>query len=206
MKKIARLIITLDCSRHCDYCVNEYESTTKQMKPITKVKELAKYDEILITGGEPMLRPERTFKIVHGLRIAYPKKKLYLYTALFHPMLFKILPYLDGMHFTLHKRSSSTDGQNFHYMQDVLSNTWNKKKSFRLYIHPEYPYSLQLWPIVWKRVEMKPWIKEEDMCLPPNEELLILKSQHKQTATVREITSSRKYVRKELESRGVNFI
>ena len=87
MKK-ARIIITLDCNRKCIGCVNTYTSTIQQAKYLTSLNQLPdKLEEIIITGGETMLRPIKTFRIVKELRNKYSLTKIYMYTAWFKPFI-----------------------------------------------------------------------------------------------------------------------
>ena len=51
MKKTARVIITYDCPRDCQSCCNKHIGDVPQVK----FEDLLSYEEIVITGGEPML-------------------------------------------------------------------------------------------------------------------------------------------------------
>lgn len=98
----ARLIITLKCNRSCSYCVN----TPEMIALATKIPDLSlldKFDTICVTGGEPMLQPARTAKIIHELKRRRQSRKIYLYTA-FATMDILIMLFngLNGVHYTLH--------------------------------------------------------------------------------------------------------
>lgn len=191
MKRTARVIITLDCKRNCPYCVNKYESIKKIMKPIGSFTEVEDYQEILITGGEPMLNPPKTGAMIFNLRTAYPKKTLYLYTAKYHHEIWKIIPFLNGVHYSIHEKATEIEVMEFHQFQDTLylRDLW-KKKSFRLYVNPENHYGITIRPKLWSRVEIKPWIPEDEMCLPPHEDLFILDLAKKRENVI-PITNSR---------------
>ena len=64
----ARVIVTMKCNRKCKGCCNEH------LGEINRVvfEDLFKYDEISITGGEPMLMSERVVEMVHRLRLNSP--------------------------------------------------------------------------------------------------------------------------------------
>lgn len=72
-----RVFVTEKCNRRCRSCIK------KQMRAMKKVtfEDLKKYDEIIITGGEPMLISERCVEMVHRLRFQGYTGKIYLYTA-----------------------------------------------------------------------------------------------------------------------------
>ena len=61
----ARVIVTKKCNRKCKGCCNE------RLGLIDKVsfEDLFKYEEICITGGEPMLMSERVVEMIHRLRL-----------------------------------------------------------------------------------------------------------------------------------------
>ena len=92
MKKVSkiRVSITRECCYKCVYCHNE-TSTCEDKKFMTlenfkKVLEYTKsndikFDEIRITGGEPMLNPE-CFDILSYITDNYPKAKIGLNTSL----------------------------------------------------------------------------------------------------------------------------
>lgn len=50
----ARVIVTLECNRHCENCCNTGDAFLGY-KVLTDINELLAYEEIIITGGEPML-------------------------------------------------------------------------------------------------------------------------------------------------------
>lgn len=73
----ARVIVTKKCNRKCKGCCNE------RLGLIDKVsfEDLFKYEEICITGGEPMLMSERVVEMIHRLRLQGYTGKIWLYTA-----------------------------------------------------------------------------------------------------------------------------
>lgn len=165
--KTARLIVTLDCNRKCHYCCN----TPEMLASATKINDLSvlkDYDEICITGGEPMLNPKRTLNIL--IELDYYNKPLYLYTALFHPELYALIHFLDGVHYTLHTNTTRTDLENLSHMHSLI--TQFPGKSYRLYVQKDIDKITHIVPSLWTRLEIKQWIKE---CpLPENETLFIL--------------------------------
>lgn len=181
----ARLIITLDCNRKCHYCCN----TPEMLASATKIKDLSElddYKEILITGGEPMLNPERTLAIVQHLnhlgKVYWDKhkelRKIYLYTALaaddpgwLYSMLFSGL---DGIHYTLHYNCTAHDRITGIEVIEDLSKEFPTSKSFRLYMDSEVEHQVTIIPQRWSRIQSFKFI--EDCPLPENEKLFILEN------------------------------
>lgn len=180
MIKIARLIITFDCNRRCPHCCNKYKSMQRLMRPVDSLKELASYDQVLITGGEPMLNPPRTLGFAKALKQQRPDRPVFLYTALYDPRIADLLSTLDGVHYTLHAPVASKDMVGFENFQDLIlrrgARDWVSHRpasSYRLYIDSSVSWTIALIPPAWRRVEVKPWILEKDLVLPPGEDLLV---------------------------------
>ena len=63
-----------------------------------------------ITGGEPLLAVEVTRDLLSQLREQLsPVPKLWLYTSIYRAGLMDLLPYLDGVQYTLHAPASARD-------------------------------------------------------------------------------------------------
>ena len=171
--KIARLIVTWACRRDCDNCCNKMPGLRESAKPCS-VADLKDYDQVLITGGEPMLYPAQVLKLIRQLRSqrTAAEQKVFLYTALYTPELRQLVPELDGVHFTLHYPLKRGDVQGFYMFQDHIGYL-DKGKSFRLYIEPRITKSITIVPNVWSRLEVKPWLTE--CSLPDGETLLKLR-------------------------------
>lgn len=176
-KTTARVLITKECNRNCDYCCNKYTAIMKQMKEINNIWQLMDYSNICITGGEPLLNPKRTLNIIRQIRYAFPYKTIYLYTARFlYPpdRMEPIVEEVDGVHFTIHSETAFVEYHCFDLLQDWLYTKYvyynDYKKSFRLYVHPQAE-KIRLIPKLWARVEVKPWLEEHECCLPEHEDL-----------------------------------
>lgn len=168
-KTKARVIITMDCPRNCKYCCNKYNSIIRQAKRIESVTFLSDYDQVYVTGGEPMYQPGRLIGILQQL--AKQQSEVFLYTALFKPEMATILPLVKGVHFSLHAPVSNDDIAGFNEFQRMISKWFG---SYRLYIDPEIDESIAVKPSVWSRVEIKPWLLEHETQLPVGEDLFIL--------------------------------
>lgn len=166
----ARVLVTQNCPRSCPNCCNNYPSLKKLMKPC-KLEDLLKYDEIMITGGEPMLEPHRVFTVLEYLiRNNTKNPKLYLYTALYTPKLKDILQFMEGVHFTLHAPVTEEDMLGFEAFQELIKDF---PGTARLYIEQGVEYPVRIIPNRWHRVEVKRWLKDGE-CPLPEDDLLVL--------------------------------
>ena len=182
--KQARLLITYKCPRTCPGCCNTYSKIMAGAKPLYDINQLKDYDVIMLTGGEPMLFPDRVIKIANILSKVAPKAKIFMYSA-WHDSdsdLSRVLSHIDGVHFTLHSQSDDKDIEAFHKFQNVASHYTGK--SFRLYVDKALPLELQkkikIKRSVWTRVEIKPWASEDELLatqpagIPAGEEMFVL--------------------------------
>jgi len=158
---------------------------------IESLSELEHYEHISLTGGEPMLYPEFTEKVVDALNAQDAmNRKIYLYTAKWDGMLNKLAKYgkVDGIHYTLHasteymedegRRLSASDQTGYRMIQKVAvlnKVSYKNDISFRSYIDPNIDDSVAINPQAWDRLEIKPWIESGD-CELPEDKLFILKN------------------------------
>ena len=179
----ARVLITRECLKDCQGCCNNYNQIMKGAQYINHINELPfDLDEILITGGEPLLRPSRTFRIVKTLAANYPDSKLYLYSAFYSPALEVMIPYLNGLHYTIHKNETAWDIELFNALQDLLTRYKRKwaKKSFRLYIENGVKIVFRIKAYSWSNIRITKWLTEKELLekqpngLPLGESLYIL--------------------------------
>jgi organic radical activating enzyme len=76
------------------------------------------FDEVILTGGEPMLDGEKLVGIAQSLRKT--KAKIYVYTALIPGIeILNVLKAVDGLTISLHKEE---DLDNFFLLADHLNN------------------------------------------------------------------------------------
>ena len=171
MKK-ARVIITQRCSRNCSYCCNKHEHIRNAAIPINNLGEIPHRDEINITGGEPMEVPFLTHKMLFEAQ-AFGFKTVYLYTARYTKYFERLLPLVDGVQFTLHAKATRTDIVDFHHVQNLAC--LNPEKSFRLAMDGRIQERMTLIPRAWTDIKMKLWRTEENVCIPPDETLYVLR-------------------------------
>lgn len=199
----ARLLVTRRCFRACPGCCNIRIGTPEIPEPrrVSGVRDLLGFDEIMITGGEPMLLmndPENdpVTSLLAELRAAGYTGRIYLYTAKFKlDALERVLPYLDGIHYTVHAPPPAWSGIPWNaWGRDDVDTAWTDVSdwfdfqcwaagaklafpnlSLRAYLDPRFPLKLELLPgIGWTRLEVKPWIDDGRCPLPAGEELLEL--------------------------------
>ena len=101
MKKL-RLLLFEKCNRRCKGCCNnEWD-----LEALPICYNYSGYDEIMLTGGEPMLRPDLVRQVVREIR-EQSNAKIYLYTAKVDDLKasLDIIKRIDGMTVTLHEQA-----------------------------------------------------------------------------------------------------
>lgn len=164
-----RLLLFKDCNRNCRGCCNK-GFDLDSLPPLDPYLygSFQGYDNIILTGGEPMLDPFLIKKMVTAIR-TQTGTPIILYTAKYdNPReLLSILKLVDGLTVTLHTPKDVTAFSVFNNLvnQDV---DFFKEKSLRLNVFYNVPLktlknNLQLWKVK-KNIH---WIK--DCPLPSNE-------------------------------------
>ncbi len=177
METTARVIITQECERGCAGCCNTYNAVMSQAKSIADVSELAAFDVVCITGGEPMLDPEKTLAIIKEVRRSCSGALVYLYTSQMNAAMPAMLDAVDGMQYSLHAEALEEDVADFQRFQDAIE---GRHGSFRLYVDVTVGIPLAIRPNLWRRVEIKPWMTEDQLLecgpggLPEGESLFVL--------------------------------
>ena len=104
--KTLRLLLFSACNRDCDQCCNK----DWDLKALPIERDFTQYDEVLLTGGEPMLSPRRVWEAVEHIRAQNTTAKIHLYTAMVRPVLVDLLRHnLDGVTLTLHDQNDVTE-------------------------------------------------------------------------------------------------
>lgn len=171
MKDTARLIVTYDCERNCPGCCNKNGSV--KAREIYSVMELSEYKEIVITGGEPFLRPKNLLDFIRRLKKVNRRCKVYIYTAcLYLDVYDRILNLVDGITVTLHAEATDEDIRDLKYMSEHL---WGEMIDMRLFIDTRVYDRYNL-----RNIKMETWdvvrkLEWKEVCdLADNEELLYL--------------------------------
>jgi len=94
-----RLIITDQCGRQCPGCCNKQFD----LDSLPRVSDFTGYDMIMITGGEPMLNPVRTLRIIRDIQVQ-ASCPIIVYTAHVRNIdaVLMLLYFIDGLTVTLH--------------------------------------------------------------------------------------------------------
>lgn len=169
MKKL-RLLFTKDCNRSCPgYCNKDWNlDALKQVKHFN-------YDEILITGGEPLLYPKKLIGYIQAIR-AISKAKIYIYTALtvqnrtFKPI-YDVIKVVDGITLTLHVQMDIQGLK--HVLYSIKYDTKTQKafenKSLRLNVFKGIDIS---------ELDLSDWVVQDNMvwvenCPLPKDEVFL---------------------------------
>lgn len=156
MKKL-RLLITKNCNKNCSGCCNNQWDLSK----LPVCTSYAGYDEIMITGGEPMTEPLRVQRLIRAIRKENTFAKIILYTTDLATVLFYCLDWmLDGLTVTIHDRYDAR-----HFVESEREANFDESLSLRLNIFK----GISIFPLKhkWKIKEDIEWI--ENCPLPENE-------------------------------------
>ncbi len=171
-EKIARVIVTFDCSRNCDYCVNKDPGTMFEAKVIAEIEQVAYRRQIIITGGEPA-EYKPLINVLTRIKELNPAGLVYLYSASFNDNIKKALPFIDGFTFTLHDHYITADLNALIEIQQYPG-ILDRILSMRLCLGPNITKSLPITPAVWEQIKVKTWKKRGEPCLPDPEDLYVL--------------------------------
>lgn len=167
MKKTLRLIYTPICNRSCEGCCNKDFDLPHLPRP-----KHFMYDEIFITGGEPLLFLDEVIGFIKAIRLV-SDAKIYVYTAYLSATgassFFKMLKYVDGITLTLHE---PRDWQLFQQLESVarVKPHLFDGKSMRLNIFKEVGAEVEKVSKHWRVKNNIEWIV--NCPLPPNEVLM----------------------------------
>lgn len=122
MKKL-RLLMCNECNRNCNGCCNKGWDLDR----LPVCLNFIGYDLIMLTGGEPMLRPNVVKYAIEVIREVNPHAKIIMYTAYRQdPMaVVHMLDRLDGITITLHEQE---DLEPFLNLCELIVSTGRKEK------------------------------------------------------------------------------
>lgn len=118
MNKKLRLLVTTRCRNKCPMCCNNQFDFSK-----LPVVDRWDYDEIMITGGEPLLFGNNLLGIILSIKdiieVTGNTTKIFVYTSVCdYEKVLDILPEINGIVLTPHKES---DIQDFIQLNNFLS-------------------------------------------------------------------------------------
>jgi organic radical activating enzyme len=121
--KILRLLVTKECNRNCKGCCNK--DWDLDNLPIVNHYN---YEEIILTGGEPLLYLDEVTDLIREIR-KKSKAKIYLYTAFVeneYDSIFNILNCVDGITLTLHTQKDILPFEKLDKKMQQILEPWTK--------------------------------------------------------------------------------
>lgn len=181
MKKTVRVIVTYDCPRHCENYCNEHIGDV----PEVMFEDLLKYEELVITGGEPMMLAPRVVEMIHRLRAKGYIGKIWLYTSQIKTARWAdraVLNEVDGIIYTLHHKPSQTDLRDARKLNKYIAGYLDNRKHDRSdrFLIDSRCYTEEVLSIIglydtgmhhWTSVKPLEW-KDDECPLPEGEELV----------------------------------
>jgi len=166
MKKL-RLLVTDKCNRACPGCCNK----EWDLSALPKCTSYEGYDEVILTGGEPMLVPGRLMSIIMDIKIENPDALIYMYSAkMDDPVAMRdILKYIDGVCLTVHEYKDGCHFVDLDWCLRTNSAFKIKDKSLRLNIFKESGFQLR-YMNDWQIKYDLEWIKN---CPLPKDEVFM---------------------------------
>jgi len=158
-----RLLLWRECNRKCEDCCNQYWD----LNALKKTTNFKGYSEILLTGGEPMLKPLTVAKICTEIK-RQTDAPIYMYTAKIDCLVSiesLLHGWIDGITLTLHEQK---DVQHFAVLNYNLL-LKDIRKSFRLNVFKGIDIS-GIDTRLWKVKDNMVWDKE---CPLPKDEVLM---------------------------------
>ena len=164
MNKKLRLLVTTECPNKCPMCCNNSWDFSK-----LPVVDRWNYDEIMITGGEPLLYDIVVIDLIQNIKnicrvMGYKIPKFYVYTALFDGLVIKrLLEEVDGIVLTPHSKEDVKLFVllNLQFLIFEDHSPFYKFKSLRLNLFPDIkallPKDIDL--SLWKVKDME-WVKD----------------------------------------------
>jgi hypothetical protein len=165
MKKL-RLLVTNECYRDCEGCCNKQWD----LSSLSVCEDFEGYDEVLLTGGEPLLKDYWFFKVL-VFRIRKDSEcKVYLYTAEVQKaerIIALLIDVLDGITLTLHHQR---DVKSFLSLNKrlILIDGFNRSLRLNVFKGVEIPSDTDL--SLWQVKKDMVWVEN---CPLPEDEIFM---------------------------------
>lgn len=161
----ARIIVTRKCTRDCALCCNKFESIRRRIVPLD-MYQVVQCSEISLSGGEPGLEVGKTISLIEKIRKA-SIAPIWVYASI-STNLEKMLPWVDGIQYTIHSGANVDDIADFKIVQGMLLGS---KLHNRLKVDcsapPVSPIIVQ--HNIWSEIKLnKFYTNEELIALAPN--------------------------------------
>lgn len=163
MNKKLRLLLTTRCPNKCPMCCNNSWDFSR-----LPVVERWDYEQIMFTGGEPLLYLDKLCGLADSIRAITSamgtEPKLYVYTALCDWMkLNRVIDHVDGIVLAPHSKESAEAFKKFNELVNastVLVNNPLEGKSLRLNLFPDIKEYLKDEDLSGWQVKDMQWIKD----------------------------------------------
>lgn len=163
MNRKLRLLVTEECPNKCPMCCNN--SWDFSSLPVVDRWD---YEEIMFTGGEPLLFVRELCRLAASIRqvasAAGMTPRLYLYTSIGDwEKLNTVLYCVDGVVVTPHNRKDAEKFKEFNNLVDacsILADSFLKGKSLRLNLFPDIKEYLKDEDLSQWQVKDINWIKD----------------------------------------------
>lgn len=179
MRKTARVLVTTKCNRKCPGCANENFVPSESCNLMYSITELRKYQDLIITGGEPMLRADAVINFIDSARKQLQSgERVYMYSSTIDVNNFDhllVLGMLDGITFTVHYEANLKDilmvkalSNQVKAVKRIMGDDWTA----RLLLDSRLPekYELSNWGLEhWDMVKWLEWKEDGDCPLPEHE-------------------------------------
>lgn len=163
-----RLLLFSQCNRHCQKCCNK----DWDLAALPVCQSYSAFEKIILTGGEPMLRPDIIKGVVADIR-AKTGAPIYIYTAKADDAaaLLDILDVADGITLTLHSRK---DVAPFKAFDAAMKERGLDNKSLRLNVF----YGISLRGVDTSAWSVKKGIRWIENCPLPQDEVFMRLDSH----------------------------
>ena len=167
MAKNLRLLLFSECDRRCKGCCNK----DWNLDALPVCTSFTGYDLIMLTGGEPMLKPKLIKSTAKAIR-AQTNAPIIVYTAKTSKPdgFIDVLRNVDGVTLTLHTQG---DVAGFYRLNEKLLTARLEPKSLRLNVFKGIKVDV---PIYWQVKNNIEWIA--NCPLPSNEVFMRLAADH----------------------------
>jgi hypothetical protein len=168
-----RLILTETCNRSCERCCNKQFDIGSL--PTYQGPEAKDVNKLILTGGEPMLVPNKVREYTNWAKFVNPNILVYMYTAKVDDIRqsIDVLEHLDGITVTLHEQSDVEPFMKF--ADEVSQQGLFENRSLRLNVFNEVNIDLFTFNLLsmagqWIIQNNIEWI--DDVPLPKGETLM----------------------------------
>jgi len=169
-KSRPRALVSLhhECNRGCEGCADTLERTQDERTSLFYMEDLAGFEEIIVTGGEPLLRPVEVQNWLDDYNMLAQRKhqRVYLFTSTSRPHLYDLVHFrwIDGLTFTVHKNPSGEDIEAFRQVQGIAGDSSHLNS--RLKLDMRCNVYLDICTSSWTIIEPFTWMGLEESCLP----------------------------------------